>query len=44
MKTISVKPEINFADLEKIDIRVGTIEIVEDIKESDKLIKLIVDF
>lgn len=38
-----VKPTIKFDDLDKIDIRVGTIEKVEDI-ESDKLVKLVVDF
>jgi len=47
MKTITpapVKPSIAYADLEKIDIRVGTIISVEDIPASDKLVKLIVDF
>lgn len=44
MKQIPVKPIIKFEDLEKIDIRVGTIEKVEDIAESDKLVRLIVDF
>lgn len=39
-----VKPNIKFSDLEKIDIRVGLIEKVIDIKKSDKLVKLIVDF
>lgn len=42
MKT--VKPEITMKDLEKIDIRVGTIRTVEDVAESDKLVKLSVDF
>lgn len=32
------------ADLEKIDIRVGTIVSVEDIANSDKLVKLTVSF
>lgn len=32
------------ADLEKIDVRVGRIEKVEDIEKSDKLVRLIVDF
>ena len=31
-------------DLEKIDIRVGTILLVEDVPKSDKLIKMTVDF
>lgn len=39
-----VKPTINFQDFEKLDIRVGTIEEVEDIEKSDKLVKLVVDF
>lgn len=47
MKTITpapLKPTISFNDLTKIDIRVGTIELVEDIIESDKLVKLTVNF
>jgi tRNA-binding protein len=44
MKQLPIKPTIQFEDLEKIDIRVGTIEKVEDIPESDKLIRLTVDF
>ena len=31
-------------DLDKLDIRVGTIERVEDIAKSDKLVKLTVNF
>jgi tRNA-binding protein len=38
-----VKPNISPELLEKIDIRVGTIERVEDIELSDKLVRLIVD-
>ena len=30
--------------LERIDVRVGTIELVEDVKGSDKLVKLTVEF
>lgn len=44
MKHIPVKPNINFDDLGKLDIRVGTIEKVEDIEKSDKLVRLTVDF
>jgi tRNA-binding protein len=44
MKVASIKPSISFDLLEKIDIRVGTIELVEDVKGSDKLVKLTVDF
>lgn len=39
-----VKPNITLDILDKIDIRVGTIISVEDIKNSDKLVKLSVDF
>jgi len=44
MKQLPVKPTIKFDDLEKIDIRIGTIEKVEDVQDSDKLVRLIVDF
>ena len=39
-----VKPPITVADLEKIDIRVGTILRVEDVPGSSKLARLTVDF
>ena len=39
-----VKPPIELADLDKIDIRVGTILTVEDVDGSDKLVKLTVAF
>jgi len=39
-----VKPNISIELLEKIDVRVGTIELVENVEESDKLVKLTVDF
>ena len=39
-----VKPQIAMADLDKIDIRVGTIGRVEGVPRSDKLVKLTVDF
>jgi methionine--tRNA ligase beta chain len=38
------KPLITIADLDKIDIRVGTIVAVEDVTGSDKLVRLVVDF
>lgn len=44
IKVAPVKPFITIDVLEKIDVRVGTIEFVEDVKGSDKLMKLIVDF
>jgi methionine--tRNA ligase beta chain len=37
-----IKPTISIADLDKIDIRVGTILSVEDVAGSEKLVKLIV--
>ncbi len=43
-KPVPIKPIIPFSDLEKIDIRVGTIELVEDIPGSDKLVKMSVNF
>src|SRR3979411_2548158 len=39
-----LKPVISFADIDRIDIRVGTIVSVDDIAGSDKLLKLTVDF
>lgn len=39
-----VKDCISINDLNKLDIRVGTITNVEDIKKSDKMLKLTVDF
>jgi tRNA-binding protein len=39
-----VKPAISFDDLNRIDIRVGTIVSAEDVAGSDKLLRLKVDF
>jgi tRNA-binding protein len=44
IKVAPIKPSITIDLLEKVDIRVGTIELVEDVKGSDKLVKLTVDF
>jgi tRNA-binding protein len=47
METINVapiKPIVSLDVLDKIDIRVGTIERVDDVTGSDKLVKLSVDF
>jgi tRNA-binding protein len=44
IKVAPVKPIISFDVLDQIDIRVGTIELVEDVQSSDKLVKLTVDF
>lgn len=40
----SLKPNISLDVLDSIDIRVGTIMSVEDIKKSDKMVKLTVNF
>jgi tRNA-binding protein len=44
MTPAPVKPIISYADFEKLDVRVGTILTVEDVPESRKLVRLIVDF
>lgn len=44
LKVAPIKPTVKFADLEKLDIRVGMIEKVEDIENSDKLVRLTVNF
>ena len=44
MNPAPIKPEISFADFEKLDIRVGTITQVSEVENSNKLMKLTVDF
>lgn len=44
MKLLPIKPNVKFADLDKLDIRIGKIESVEVIEKSDKLVRLTVDF
>jgi tRNA-binding protein len=44
MSVTEVKPPITADVLDRIDIRVGTIELVEDVRGSNKLVKLTVDF
>ena len=44
MKPAAIKPEISIDDVDKLDVRIGTIEEVLDVPESRKLLKLIVDF
>jgi tRNA-binding protein len=39
-----IKPEASLSALEAVDIRVGTIESVEDVPTSKKLLRLSVDF
>ena len=43
-KPAPIKPTITLADLEKVDIRVGTIVSVGEVAGSDKLVRLVVDF
>ena len=38
-----MKPTISIAELEKVDVRVGTIERVEDLTNSDRPVRLTVD-
>ena len=40
----AVKPTVSLADVEKLDVRVGTILSVDDVPNSSKLLKLTVDF
>ena len=44
MKPSPIKSEVSIDDLEKLDIRVGTIQSVAEVPESKKLMKLTVDF
>ena len=39
-----LKPTVAFDAVEQLDVRVGTVESVEDVKGSDKLLKLTVNF
>ena len=39
-----IKPIISLAELEKVDIRVGTIVSVDEVPDSDRLVKLTVTF
>jgi len=43
-KAAPVKPTVPLETFSKMDIRVGTIELVKDIPSSDKLVELVVDF
>ena len=44
MKIAEIKPVITLQELDRIDVRVGTIDSVEDLPGSDKLVRLIVNF
>jgi tRNA-binding protein len=43
-KPVPVKPVVAFAAFEALDIRVGTIQKVEEVPRSEKLMKLTVSF
>ncbi len=43
-KPAPVKPEVTFDAVERLDVRVGTIEAVEEVRGSNKLLKLTVAF
>jgi tRNA-binding protein len=43
MTPAPVKPEATLADLDKLDVRVGTILEVHDVPGSDKLVRMVVD-
>ncbi len=42
--THNQKPQITIEDLDKIDVRVGTIEEALSVEKSEKLLKLLVNF
>ena len=44
MNPAPLRPQISIEDLNKVDIRVGTIEAVADVHESEKLVRLRVSF
>ena len=39
-----VKPTVSLAEVERLDVRVGTILAVDDVPKSGKLVRLTVDF
>jgi tRNA-binding protein len=43
-KLAAIKPAVSPADLDKLDIRLGSIELVEDVPASEKLLRMRVDF
>lgn len=44
MTPAPVKPAVTMKEVEKLDVRVGTIRSVEDVPSSKKLVKMSVDF
>jgi tRNA-binding protein len=43
-KPAAIKARVSVADVERLDVRVGTILSVDDVPTSAKLVKLLVDF
>jgi methionyl-tRNA synthetase len=41
---MELKPEIQYEDFSKLDIRIGTVVAVEKIENADKLLKCSIDF
>ncbi len=39
-----IKPLVSIADVEKLDVRIGTVVAIEDVQKSTKLLKLTVEF
>ena len=44
MKPAPIKPSVAAADVDRLDVRVGTIRLVEEVPGSTKLVRLTVDF
>jgi tRNA-binding protein len=44
MQPAPIKQQITASELDRVDIRAGTIEAVEDIPDSKRLVRLLVDF
>jgi tRNA-binding protein len=44
VKPAPVKPPVATADVDRLDVRVGTIRLVEEVPGSTKLVRLTVDF
>ena len=44
MQTAPIKPTVAFDDFDSVDIRIGTIDRVEEMQGSKKLVRLTVDF
>lgn len=43
-KPAAIKPAVSVADVDRLDVRVGTIVLVEEVPASSKLLRLTVDF